>query len=110
MRRGRWGPEEAKVAGTEAVRPLPAPSVSAVARPGHREPDTTSVCQGQRDDLRHSQTAETAVAVLITQDIRTRSVTPTTDANGVESHDPLSDVRTLFPQVGDHIGQLCGIF
>jgi len=43
-------------------------------------------------------------------DNRTRSVTPTADANGVGSHDPLSDVCALFPQVGDYIGQLCGIF
>jgi len=43
-------------------------------------------------------------------DNRMRSVTPTADTNGVGSHDPLSDVCALFPQVGDYIGQLCGIF
>jgi hypothetical protein len=37
-------------------------------------------------------------------------VTPTADANGVGSHNLLSDVCALFPQLGDHIVQLCGIF
>src|SRR5262249_13186684 len=39
-----------------------------------------------------------------------RSVTPTTDANGIGSHDPLSDACVLFPQVRSYIGHLCGIF
>jgi hypothetical protein len=38
------------------------------------------------------------------------TVTPTTDTNRFGRHDPLSDVCTLFPQVSDYIGQLCGIF
>jgi len=37
-------------------------------------------------------------------------LTPTADTNGVGCPDPLSDMRTLSSQVGDHIGQLCGIF
>ncbi len=38
------------------------------------------------------------------------AVTPTTDTNTVGCHDPLSDACTPSPQVGDHIGQLCGTF
>jgi hypothetical protein len=37
------------------------------------------------------------------------ALTPTADTNGVGCHDPLSDLYTLFPQLGEHIGQLCGI-
>jgi len=40
----------------------------------------------------------------------TRSMTPTADTNGVGSHDPLSNMCALFPQVRDYIGQLRGIF
>jgi hypothetical protein len=42
--------------------------------------------------------------------VRRTTMTPTTDTNRIGLHDPLSDVCTLFPQVGDYIGQLCGIF
>jgi hypothetical protein len=38
------------------------------------------------------------------------AVTPTTDTNRAGCRDPLSDMCMLFPQAGDHIGQLCGIF
>jgi len=43
-------------------------------------------------------------------DNQMRSVTPTTDANGIGSPDPLSDAWVLFPQVRNYIGHLCGIF
>jgi len=38
------------------------------------------------------------------------TLTPTADTNRIGCHDPLSDVCTLFLQVSDYIGQLCGIF
>jgi hypothetical protein len=50
------------------------------------------------------------VVVLITQRQPDAAVTPATDTNRVGSHDPLSDVCALSPQVADYIGQLCGIF
>ena len=34
----------------------------------------------------------------------------TADTNAIGCHDPLSDVCTLSPQVGHHIGHLCCIF
>jgi hypothetical protein len=70
--------------------------------------------QRQSAAARHTRTIGNNLAYATPEKrklgIGLRPLTPKTDTNRVGCYDPLSDMGALFLQLGDHIGQLCGIF
>jgi WD40 repeat protein/GTPase SAR1 family protein len=97
------GKRSAPVRRTNPQRGPPGPKPPRLA--GHSE--TARLTPGNNNSSRHAPRPAPYASSMRTG---RGAVTPTTDTNGAGCHDPLSDVRTLFSQLGDHIGQLCATF